>query len=368
MDCSNTRKIIAEFIEGSSPPGQLVQIEEHLRSCEQCRLYAAELKKTIETVQGLDEIEPPADLTAKVMRKIRAEAPPQKSWIERFFFPLHIKLPIEAMATLLITVAAILVYKNMGPELRQMEVQQVQPQAPAIKSIPVEPEKEMLKQEMKQPERLRDERKQKEDARPADSVLNMETRAPALLKENKPVGQSVPAPAIAPTMPTPSSSFAPSPALSPAARQAETGKASGIAVREESVQRAAPVPAPPIQQHEAGKASGMAAREESMDRYAPAAPQAKLAAKKAADELATVTVMVKATDAARNDIETYIARNNGELKVVEQTGSRIIVTIKLDPARTDKFFGYLRSLGRMKEDKKDLAAESGFFKLVIEKE
>lgn len=337
MDCSNARKIIVEFIEGISPPGQLAMIEEHLRSCEQCRLYADELKKTIETVHGLDEIEPPAGLTAKVMRKIRAEARPQKSWIEKFFFPLHIKLPIEAMATLLITVAAILVYKNMGPEIRQMKIQQVQPQAPVIKSMPAEPEKKIEMKETSQPERQREEPKQKDEAKPAERAFNMERRDSATLKEEKPVGQS--APAVAPTMPEPYSSFAPSPALSPAARQAETGKA-----------------------------SGMAAREESLDRYAPAAPQAKLAAKKAADELAALTVTVKAPDAARKEIEAYIERNNGELKAVEQTESRIVVTIKLDPAKTDKFFALLRSLGTIKGDKKDLAAESGFFKLVIEKQ
>lgn len=336
MNCNDIRKLMQAQIEGLLPSDQRALVEGHLRSCEQCRLYASELKRTIETLRGLDEIEPPADLTAKVMRKIRADAPPQKSWIERLFFPLHIKLPVEAMATLLLTVAAILVYKNMTPELRQMDVQ-VQPQAPATKTMPAEPEKEIEMKETSQPKQQYEEPRQKEEARPADSAFKMETHDNAYIKEEKPVGQS--APAVAPTMPAPSSSFAPSPALAPAARQAETGKASGMAVREEAVREAA-----------------------------PAAARAKLAAKKAADELAAFTIMVKAPDTARNEVDAYLARNGGELKVLEQTESRIIMTVKLDPAKTGKFLALLRSLGRIKEDKKDLAAESGFFRLVIEKE
>jgi hypothetical protein len=103
------------------------------------------MKKTIETLQGLEEIEPPAWLTAKVMKKIRAEAQPKRGWRERLFFPLHIKLPLEAFAALLITVAAIFIYKNMGTELQQMEVQ---PQAPVMKIMPAEAEKEIQKPKM----------------------------------------------------------------------------------------------------------------------------------------------------------------------------------------------------------------------------
>ncbi len=338
MNCSDARKIIQAQIEGRIPGDQQALIEGHLQSCEQCRLYAAELKKTIETLQGLEELKPPTGLTARVMKKIREEALPRKSWIERLFYPLHIKLPIEVMATLLITVAAILVYKNMGPELRQMDVQ-VQPQAPATRTMPAEPGKEIQMKGTSQSERRREEAKQMDEAKPAERVFNTEAHDSASLREEKPVSRSAPAPAVAPTMPAPSSSFAPSPALAPAARQAETGKASGMAVREEAVRETA-----------------------------PAAPQAKLAAKKMADELTVLTVLVKVPETARKEIDAYLARNGGELKVLEQTESRIVVTIRLDPMRTGKFFDHLRSLGRIKEDKKDLTAESEVFRLVIEKE
>jgi len=326
MDCSNVKKILPEHIEGNSPPEQRTMIEEHLQSCGQCMLYAAEMKKTIETLQGLEEIEPPAWLTAKVMNKIRTEAMPKKGWRERLFFPLHIKLPLEAFAALLITVAAIFIYKNMGPELQQMEVQ---PQAPVMKSMPAEPEKQiqkpkMQKNGMQQPERLQEEAKHK------DSFAGDESREMTTFKENKSAEQTHPAATMAPI---------PATAPSPAMRQIETGKA-----------------------------SGMAARDEVMQRAAPAAPRSELSAENKAEILATVTLTVKALEAAKKEIEAYIARIGGELKTLEQSESRIIITVKLDPANTKKFFAHLNSLGTIKEDHHALSMQSGLFKLIVEKQ
>lgn len=329
MDCSDIRNKLSEHIEGNSPPSQQALIEEHLQSCKQCMLYAAELKKTIKTLKGLDEIEPPAWLTAKVMKKIREEASPRKSWIEKLFYPLHVKLPIEALATLLITVAAIFIFKNMGSELQQMEVQS---QAPAMKSMPAEQKKEMQRQETKQPQRLREEAKQKNYSSATD------TRELTTLKEERPAEQHAP-PQVTSPVPAPASSFAPSPGPSSAMRQLE-----------------------------AGKASGMAARDEVIQRYAPATPDSELSAEKKAADLAALTLSVKALDAARREIETYLAKNNGEMKIIEQSESRIILEVKLDPAKTDKFLTHLDSIGKIKEDHRVLSLQSILFKLIIDKQ
>ncbi len=335
MDCSDIRQKLSEHIEGNSSPEQQALVKEHLQSCKQCTLYAAEIQRTLETLKGLEEIEPPAWLTAKVMKKIRAEAPLKKGWRELLFFPLHIKLPIEAFAALLITVATIFIYKNMEPELRQMELQ---PPAPVMKSMPAEPEKDM-QNVVKQKEKTLQTLRLQEEAKQKDSLLNAETRDLALLKEEKPVGRSVQAPAAAPTMPAPSSSFAPSPALSPATRHAETGKASGMALQEQALQRS-----------------------ESAE------PRAKLAAKKMADELATFTVMVKTLDSAKKEIESYLARVNGEFRTIEQSEIEIVITVTLDPEKTAKFLEFVSSLGRIKEDQRFLSMKSGSFTLVIEKQ
>jgi hypothetical protein len=322
MDCRDIRKKLSDGSGGPVPPDDKVLIDRHLRDCVACTEYAAEIRKTIETLQGLDEIEPPAWLTEKVMKKIRTEVLPKKSWLERLFFPLHIKLPLEAFAALLITVAAIFIYKNMGPELEQMKVQ---PQAPETRSIPAEQEKEILKKEIQQPQRLREEAKYK------DSSVSTESQEMTTFKEEKRLEQKM--------APAPASSAAPSSVPSSATRQIETGKA-----------------------------SGMAARDEMMQRAAPAAPRSELSAENKAEILATVTVTVKVLDSAKKEIETYIARSGGELKTIEQSESRIIITVKLDPAKTNKFVAHLGNLGTIKENLQAVSMQSGSFKLVIEKQ
>ncbi|MBI5075351.1 MAG: hypothetical protein HZB62_09360 [Nitrospirae bacterium] len=331
MDCRDIRKKLSDSSGGPVPPDDRVLIDEHIRNCGECAEYAAEMKRTIRRLRTLEEVEPPAGLTVKVMNKIRSEARPIRGWKEWLFYPLHIKLPLEAFAAILITVAAVFIYKNMGPELQKMEVQ---PQAPAIRSMPAAPEKELQKPEIQkksiQPQRLQEAAKHK------DSAAKTETREILTQKNEIPVEQ--PAPAAAPTMPAPSSSFAPSPALSAAARHAETGKA-----------------------------AGMAARDETMQRAAPAAPRSELPAEKKAAGLTTITLTVRELDAAKKEIEAYIAKSHGELKISEESESRIILTTKLDPSKIPNFLEHLGSLGRIKEDLRVLSLQSGLFKLIIEK-
>jgi len=319
MDCREAKQILPQHIEDNSPPGQKALIEEHLQSCKQCRLYAAELRKTLETLQGLEEVEPPAWLTNRVMQKIREEAPSRKRWIERLFFPLHIKLPIEAIATLLITVAAIIIYRNIGPGLRQIEVKS---QAPVTKSMPAESDTEIQKQEAKLTQRPREEAKQK------DNSSAIEPRELKPLKEDKFVEQPTQSPATPPV----------------------------------------PAPSSAMRQLEAGKAPGMTAQDETIQRYAPAAPSSELAAEKKVQVFTTLTLRVKAVDAAKKDIATYLADNNGEMKPIEQSESRIIIEVKLDPSKTKKFLAHLDSMGKIKEDRQALSQQIGLFKLIIDKQ
>ncbi len=66
----------------------------------------------------LKDVEPPAWLTQKVMAKIKAEVQPKKRIIQKLFYPLHIKLPLEAVVTALIAVITIYIFKTMQPEMK----------------------------------------------------------------------------------------------------------------------------------------------------------------------------------------------------------------------------------------------------------
>ncbi len=118
MECSEIQKKLSAYIEGVISPEEKVLIEEHLKVCEKCSNALSELEKAIEYVQGLDEIEPPAWLSQKVMARVRSEAEPKRGILRRLFYPIHIKLPIEAVAAILIAVVSIYVFKAIQPEMK----------------------------------------------------------------------------------------------------------------------------------------------------------------------------------------------------------------------------------------------------------
>lgn len=118
MECNNIQEKLSAYIEGVISPEEKILIDEHLKSCQRCNESLAELKRTIEYVQDLEDIEPPLWLTRNVMARIRSEVKPKKGILQKLFYPLHIKLPIEAAAVFLIAVTAIYIFKTIQPEVK----------------------------------------------------------------------------------------------------------------------------------------------------------------------------------------------------------------------------------------------------------
>jgi hypothetical protein len=121
MECEGLKERFSDYLDGILPAEERTLLEEHLKSCERCRESLAGLRKTIGHVRDLEEIEPPLWLTGKVMAKIRAEAEPKKGIIEKLFYPLSLKLPIQAVATVLIVATALYVFRMMEPEVKITE-------------------------------------------------------------------------------------------------------------------------------------------------------------------------------------------------------------------------------------------------------
>jgi hypothetical protein len=117
MECSDIQEKLSAYLEGIVPSEEKIFINEHLKECQQCNESLADLKKTLEYVQNLEEIEPPPWLTQKVMTSVRLEAEAKRGIFQRLFQPLHIKLPIEALATILVAVTTIYLFKTIQPEM-----------------------------------------------------------------------------------------------------------------------------------------------------------------------------------------------------------------------------------------------------------
>ena len=122
MDCSSIQEKLSAYMEGILPPEERILIDDHLKTFQKCNEVFADLKKTVEYVSNLEKVEPPPWLTQKIITRVRKEVQPKKGIIHLLFHPLHIKLPIEAVAAIVIAVTVIYVFKTIQTEVRLSKV------------------------------------------------------------------------------------------------------------------------------------------------------------------------------------------------------------------------------------------------------
>ncbi len=131
MDHSEIRHSLSGYLDGSLVPAEHAAVEEHLRSCRECSEALRELQKTVEHLRGLEQVEPPAWMTQKIMARVREHEEERKGFLHRLFFPLYIKLPLEAVGVALVAVTAFFVYQNTLPVDRYSETAVTAPQRTA---------------------------------------------------------------------------------------------------------------------------------------------------------------------------------------------------------------------------------------------
>jgi hypothetical protein len=85
-------------------------VEEHLNSCTRCSRALVELSETQLVVSNLAEVEPPPWFKQKIMARVREEAE-KKSFAQKWFYPLRIKIPVQILATVCIAVLAVYIYR-----------------------------------------------------------------------------------------------------------------------------------------------------------------------------------------------------------------------------------------------------------------
>jgi hypothetical protein len=116
MSCKKIRDSLSPYLEGLVSAEEKRAIREHLDRCSQCRAALEDLEKTQALLNSMEEVEPPPWMAAKIMARVRDEAEKAslKGW-RKFFYPFHIKIPLQAFATILVVVLAVQLYKTMEP-------------------------------------------------------------------------------------------------------------------------------------------------------------------------------------------------------------------------------------------------------------
>lgn len=116
MSCKKIRDSLSPYLEGLVSAEEKRAVREHLDRCSQCRATLEDLEKTQALLNSMEEVEPPPWMAAKIMARVRDEAEKAslKGW-RKFFYPFHIKIPLQAFATILVVVLAVQLYKTMEP-------------------------------------------------------------------------------------------------------------------------------------------------------------------------------------------------------------------------------------------------------------
>ena len=108
-------------------------LEQHLAECQSCRNELSQLQVVVEAVRSTPELEPPPWLASRIMARVQEESDSRKSWFGRLFLPLQIKLPLEALALVMICVTTWYVMQDIE---RSQQRSQVDPSAQAPATTP----------------------------------------------------------------------------------------------------------------------------------------------------------------------------------------------------------------------------------------
>jgi hypothetical protein len=127
MNCENIKELLNAYIDNLLSEKEMGTVQAHIASCPSCKRELDELTKAVNLVRGLDRVVPPPWFSEQVIKNIKKEEKGQ-GVLSRLFFPLYIKLPVQAFATIVIAVLAIYIYRATGPEMKPL----MQPQ-PVLK-------------------------------------------------------------------------------------------------------------------------------------------------------------------------------------------------------------------------------------------
>ena len=117
MNCKDVENNLPLYEDDLLSGAEKQAVEQHLKSCSKCAKALAQLQKTGRLVEGLAEVEPPPWFKQKIMSRVREEAA-KKSLAQKWFYPLRIKIPVQIMATIVIAVFAVYIYRSGDEQMK----------------------------------------------------------------------------------------------------------------------------------------------------------------------------------------------------------------------------------------------------------
>jgi hypothetical protein len=116
MEHAEIRRKLPAYLDNALAAEEKEEIKRHLGRCGSCRGEIADLELTVGYLKSLPEVEPPPWMTARIMANVRDETGPIKSLWRRLFFPLHLKLPVEALALVFLCITGYYLARTIGEQ------------------------------------------------------------------------------------------------------------------------------------------------------------------------------------------------------------------------------------------------------------
>jgi len=338
MDCKEIRELLSAYSEGVVSPDEKRRIEEHLPACPQCSRALVELQETERLTHSLEEVEPPPWLTTRVMAHVREEAAQERGLFARLFYPLHVKIPLQALATILIGVMTYQVYRTIEPEIRPAkppsDIAQVSPR--------IEPQK--------RPQRFES---------PAGQATTPRPPAPPKERPDRTMEEEKPVPSRGATEPLAAKKEKPLEDR----LEGELKMAAPPAVQKEVPElQKAPVPA----MREVGGAFSKQERSKDklVSKAAPAAIEAAVpAAQKPGMEF---TLRAGDREAAANEVERALSLLGGRTITRESREGMVILTGELTAQKVGEFFEKVKGMGEAKERPSPFPVPEGDVRIRLE--
>jgi hypothetical protein len=349
MTCSEIESLLPAYLERLLPPEQQETIDGHLASCPGCSRACGDLRKAQGLLQDLPEVEPPPFFEQRIMARVREEAAQKQGILRKFFYPLYIKIPLQAFATLVVAVTAFSIYRTILPEVKDLAPPAIMAPEPAKDRPRVEPR----------------------GAPAAPAAVKPATRAPAadLAAERKQEFAAPPrqdrAKAVRPFVlppPQPEKRAPAAQSAAPAAAAGETERpplhAEGLRGAPERLDRReadpsleAPLPRPAAK----GRAAVMGA--------APAPSQTRDAAVR--PSAVHLTIQAKDVPSAVREVETHLAHAEGRLTERQRRDAGELLKAEIPVHRFAAFLDGIAAVGAVEVEKGPPDVRDGIVTVVM---
>jgi len=117
MTCDETRELLSELLDEALDAGERARVEAHLMGCADCRRELDGLRATTGLLARVERARAPVGFVDRVMTQVRP-VPWYRRLGRALFFPLSIKLPLEAGAMVMVAFLGVYLLQTT-PELKE---------------------------------------------------------------------------------------------------------------------------------------------------------------------------------------------------------------------------------------------------------